>query len=449
MNALLASSGLRFGIYQYNKQRPIRQLIGIDYYRQCKEYLLADVKPFYCCRSQVDLACEVAALPYDVFNREEASAEISRNPRSFLRIDKSWAIVSDDIDEYDSRVYEKAAELFEIDLQDGVFIEEEEEHYFIYRLVKNGQSQIGIVSCIAVSDFENGVLKQHENTQTFKLDDRINHVNALRAHTGPIFVTYKAQEELDIITKQIVRTENPLYDFISDDNIRHTVWRVDDKAAEGIISNCFAELDSLYIVDGHHRASAAARIGIKEGGEAGYFLIIAFPANQLTILDYNRVVADTNGLTKDELFRRIAVSFFVEKKGADPVKPEQKGEFSLYLDREWYRLLINEGLRPNDPVSGLDVSLLHDLLLEPILGIDDPRTSERISFVGGARGLKELESQANAFQSDDSPLGGISFALFPCSLDELFTVADEGRLMPPKSTWFEPKPRSGLFIHRF
>ena len=410
---------------------------------------MAEVKPFKCHRPQAMLASEVAALPYDVFSRAEAAAEIAKNPRSFLRIDRPWAVMPEGVEEYCTQVYRKAAELFSADLQAGVFIEEKEEHYFIYRLTKDEHVQTGIVSCIAVSDFDSGVLKQHENTRSKKLEDRVCHIKSLRAHTGPIFVAYKSQKTLEEVTKQVTETEEPLYDFRANDGVCHTIWRVNDKDTEKSISRGFAELESLYIVDGHHRASAAARVGKKEGGKASHFLMIAFPSHQLKILDYNRVVADTNGLSKSELLEMIATSFLIERAGVNPVRPVRKGEYTMYLDGEWYRLSIIENLCPNDPVCGLDVSLLHDLLLKPILGIDNPRTCERINYVGGARGLEELKSLADTHRGGSKPLGGVSFVLYPCSLDELFVVADMGQLMPPKSTWFEPKPRSGLFIHRF
>ena len=402
---------------------------------------MADVKPFVCSRPIAELAPEVAALPYDVFGRKEAAAEIAKHPVSFLRIDRACALLPDDVDEYDAQVYEKTVQLFAADMQAGVFLDENEEHYFLYRLIKDGHAQTGVVACIAVEDYESGVLKRHENTRSIKLEDRVRHIEALSAQTGPIFVAYRAQDELDAAVEQVLATSEPLYDFTAPDGIRHTVWRVDDKEAEDIIRTCFAALDALYIADGHHRASAAVRIGCDKEGEASRLLVIAFPSNQLRILDYNRVVFDTNGLSHDGLLARIAESFDVEKSGVEPLKPGKKGEFSLYLDNEWYRLVVHEELRPDDPVSGLDVSLLHDLLLNPVLGIDDPRTSERIAYIGGVRGLAELKTRADS-------CGGVSFALYPCSLDELFAVADAGRLMPPKSTWFEPKPRSGLFIHR-
>jgi uncharacterized protein (DUF1015 family) len=421
---------------------------------------VADVKPFVCCRPASECASEVAALPYDVFGRHEAAAEIARHPRSFLRIDKTAALFSDEVGEYDAQVYAKAAELFAADERAGVFIDEKDPHYFIYRLEKGGHAQTGIVACIAVDDYRSGVLKRHENTRALKLEDRVQHISALNAHTGPVLVTYRAHKAIDAAVAQATATTAPLYDFTAPDGVRHTAWRLDDEAACARIQSAFGTLEALYIADGHHRAAAAAELGRRRQGAAQHFLIVAFPSNQLEVLDYNRVVADTNGLSPDELLSRITEHFELAGSGPAPCKPQARGEFALYLDKTWYRLLVRDGLRPADPVGALDVSLLQDYLLAPILGIDDPRTDRRISYVGGVRGLAELQRRADAATGTRSTsttgatgattnaVGGVAFALYPCSIDELFRVADTGALMPPKSTWFEPKPRSGLFIHR-
>jgi uncharacterized protein (DUF1015 family) len=425
-----------------------------------------------------------------VFNRQEAAKEIAAHPHSFLRIDKTAALFSSEINEYDARVYARAVEIFGADEQAGIYLCEDRPHYFLYRLVKDGRAQTGVVSCIAAEDYRTGVLKRHENTRNFKLEDRIQHISALNAQTGPVFVTYRAQETIDAAVAQVSDTTDALYDFIAPDGVRHTVWRVDDSAMESALRTGFGALDALYIADGHHRAAAAVEIGARRGGEADSFLIVAFPSNQLEILDYNRVVFDTNGLSPDELLARVSENFAIEDRGVEPCRPRCRGEFALYLDDRWYRLNIHEELRCDDPVDGLDVSLLQDNLLAPILGIDDPRSSKRIAYVGGVRGLEELKRRADVAGSrnvatataaaagtaagtaaaatattttaaavtgtgitGDTSTGiaantGVAFALYPCSLDELFAVADAKRLMPPKSTWFEPKPRSGLFIHK-
>jgi uncharacterized protein (DUF1015 family) len=454
---------------------------------------LADAKPFLCCRPRPDLVSEVAALPYDGFNRQEAAKEIAAHPHSFLRIDKTAALFSPEIDEYDERVYVRAAEILSADEQEDIYLCEDKPRYFLYRLAKDGRAQTGVVSCIAADDYRTGALRRHESTRNFKLEDRVQHISALNAQTGPVFVTYRAQETIDAAVAQVSDSADALYDFTTPDGVRHTVWRVDDSDAESALRTGFGALDALYIADGHHRAAAAVEIGARRGGEADSFLIVAFPSNQLEILDYNRVVFDTNGLSPDELLVRISESFAIEDRGVEPCRPQCRGEFALYLDGRWYRLNIHEELRCDDPVGGLDVSLLQDNLLAPILGIDDPRASKRIAYVGGVRGLEELKRRADAAGSrnaavaggdatnsaaagasaktvvnsvvidatsagTDSSTGapiasapasaGVAFALYPCSLDELFAVADAKRLMPPKSTWFEPKPRSGLFIHK-
>lgn len=415
---------------------------------------MADVRPFICCLPQASLAHQVAALPYDVFSRAEAAAQIAQHPLSFLRIDKSCALLPPEVDQYHPQVYQTASQLFTQDLQQGIYQPQPQPHYYLYRLIQNGHAQTGIVACIAVADLKANILKRHENTRHLKLEDRTQHILALHAQTGPVFVTYPTQPQLSATVQQTCTTTPPLFDFTTPDNVQHTAWCINDKSAEDTIRTSFLNTEGLYIADGHHRAAAAEialeranNQGDNQSGEADYFLIVAFPSDEVQILDYNRVVFDTNGLSPQDLLARAAECFDVtpiEGIPADgtPPKPGRKGEFALYVDGQWYQLVVHEGLRSADPVEGLDVSLLHNLLLEPVLGIDDPRSSERIAYVGGSRGLIELKNRIDERES------GLAVALYPCSLEELFAVADAGRLMPPKSTWFEPKPRSGLFIHQ-
>ena len=452
---------------------------------------MADVQPFICCRPRPELASAVAALPYDTFSRKEAAAEVAAQPQSFLRIDKSCALFGGDIDEYAPEVYAKAAELFAADLRNDVYTQERQARYFLYCLEKDGRAQVGIAAAAAIADYQSGLLKRHENTRSFKLDDRIRHITALGAQTGPVFVTYRARPEIDGAVLECMTGSQPLYDFVSADGVRHSIWRVDDPEAHAAIQGGFAGLDAMYIADGHHRAAAAVAVGEAAGAVTGaaaagavagegavttaaavgegavskisaaaasHFLIIAFPANQLQILDYNRVVLDKNGLSTEQLLEQIAAAGFAASIiGGQPQQPSKRGEFALYVEGNWYLLTVDEKLRSSDPVKSLDVSLLHDCLLAPVLGIDDPRFSKRIAYVGGVRGLEELQRRVDGSASSGSAAGdsvsasaggGLAFALYPCTMDELFAVADIGELMPPKSTWFEPKPRSGLLIHR-
>jgi uncharacterized protein (DUF1015 family) len=410
---------------------------------------VADVKPFVCTRPRAELASEVAALPYDVFSRAEAAAEIADHPHSFLRIDKSCALLPD-AGEYDSSVYALAAELLAADFAAGVYEQETEPYFFLYRLVKDGHAQTGIVARVSIDDYRQGVIKRHENTRAHKRGDRIKHLRALGAQTGPVFIAHKAHETLDaVVAARIADADErpgaePLYDFIAPDGVRHTVWRVDDSKLAVTIEESFAQLDALYIADGHHRAAAAVDLD-----RSGYFLAVLFSADQLNILGYNRVVTDLFGQTAEQLLTRIGEHFELSRVGSrdEPYAPRHSYEFGMYLDGSWYRLEAKPGLRnapADDPVAALGVSILHDHLLQPLLGIDDPRSSARIRYVGGVRGLDELVRRAEGLPAP----GGVAFSLFPTTLDELFAVADADMLMPPKSTWFEPKPRSGLFINR-
>ena len=409
---------------------------------------MAEVRPFCAVRPAGELAAQVAALPYDVYNRKEASLAVRENPLSFLNIDRAETQFPDEVDAYEECVYEKARELFEARMADGTFLQDDVPCYYIYRLTMDGRSQTGIVALSSVDDYLNQVVKKHENTREDKEIDRIRHVDTVNAHTGPIFLAYRKQEEIDRIVRQVC-TGTPLYDFVSEDGVGHTVWKI---AAPGLVSRirkAFGTVPATYIADGHHRAASAVKVGLKRRQENpgwtgeepfNYFLSVLFPDEQLRILPYNRVVKDLNGLTKEEFLQRISKDFEVREIGEKAYAPAGKGEFGMYLEGTWYQLTAGEAVRSQDPVNGLDVSILQDALLGPVLGIGDPRTDKRIDFIGGIRGLKELERRVNEDMA-------VAFSMYPTSIQELLDVADAGLLMPPKSTWFEPKLRSGLFIH--
>lgn len=410
---------------------------------------MAIVKPFQCVRPEERYARQVAALPYDVYNRKEACQVTAANPKSFLNIDRPETQFSDDVDIYDGRVYEKAAQMLKDWLEDGTFEEDRQEAYYIYELVMNGRSQTGIVACSSIDDYIGGVIKKHENTREEKEVDRIRHVDATDAQTGPIFLAYRSNEAINRLVDAITASA-PLYDFVAEDGVSHRVWRTADESMIRSIREAFAGIPATYIADGHHRAASAVKVGIKRRQENpgytgeepfNYFLSVLFPDDQLMIMPYNRVVKDLNGLSKEECLDRIREGFEISCMGSEVFAPGEKGSFGMYLDQKWYCLKARDFLKSPDPVKGLDVSILQDGLLSPVLGIGDPRTDKRIDFIGGIRGLKELERRC----AEDME---VAFSMYPTSIQELFDVADAGLLMPPKSTWFEPKLRSGLFIHK-
>lgn len=409
---------------------------------------MATIKPFQCIRPEKSVAHRVAALPYDVYNRQEAKAEVQREPLSFLKIDRAETGFDDSVDTYAPEVYERAKELLQKDIEDGIYEKDADDAYYIYELIMEGRSQTGLVACAAVDDYVNNVIKKHENTRADKEIDRITHVDTCGAQTGPIFLAYRSQQTINEIVSRIQETE-PLYDFTAIDGVAHKVWKIADASDVADIRQSFEGIDSIYIADGHHRAASAVKVGLKRreenpnhngSEEYNYFLSVLFPHDQLMIMDYNRTVKDLNGLTEEDFLQKVQEHFQIERVDK-PVKPESKGIFGMYVGRQWYKLTAAPALyEGKDAVDSLDVSVLQDYLLGPILGIGDPRTDARIDFVGGIRGLSELEKRA---QEDMT----VSFSMFPTSITELFDVADQNLLMPPKSTWFEPKLRSGLFIH--
>ena len=410
---------------------------------------MAVVKPFICIRPAKENAAKVASLPYDVYNRKEACAAVAGNPVSFLNIDRAETQFSDDVDTYADCVYEKARELLDTQIAEGVYVTDAGDHYYLYELTIDGRSQTGIVACSSIDDYVNGVVKKHENTREDKELDRIRHVDTVNAQTGPIFLAYRQNETLKAIVAE-EKAKPVLYDFVSDDGIRHRVWKIDDPAQTAAIEAAFAAIPATYIADGHHRAASAVKVGLKRRAENpgytgeepfNYFLSVLFPDEELMILPYNRVVKDLNGMSREQFFEAVKGKFELEEIGKEPYAPAEKGTFGMYLDNTWYALKVLPQYRSADPVKGLDVSILQDQLLGPVLGIGDPRTDKRIDFIGGIRGLKELERRVREDME-------IAFSMYPTSIEELLAVADAGLLMPPKSTWFEPKLRSGLFIHK-
>lgn len=410
---------------------------------------MAVVKPFICIRPAKENAAKVAAFPYDVYNRKEACAAVAGNPVSFLNIDRAETQFSDDVDTYADCVYEKARELLDTQIAEGVYVTDAGDHYYLYELTMDGRSQTGIVACSSIDDYVNGVVKKHENTREDKELDRIRHVDTVNAQTGPIFLAYRQNETLKAIVAE-EKAKPVLYDFVSDDGIRHRVWKIDDPAQTAAIEAAFATIPATYIADGHHRAASAVKVGLKRRAENpgytgeepfNYFLSVLFPDEELMILPYNRVVKDLNGMSREQFFEAVKEKFELEEIGKEPYAPAEKGTFGMYLDNTWYALKVLPQYRSADPVKGLDVSILQDQLLGPVLGIGDPRTDKRIDFIGGIRGLKELERRVREDME-------IAFSMYPTSIEELLAVADAGLLMPPKSTWFEPKLRSGLFIHK-
>lgn len=409
---------------------------------------MAVIKPFYCIRPKAGLEQRIAALPYDVYSREEALEEVKKEPMSFLKIDRAETQFPLEVDTYDARVYEKARDTLCDMMHRGELVKENAKGYYIYRLTRNGQVQTGLAACASVEDYLSGRIKKHENTRADKEADRISHVDVCNAQTGPIFLAYRKKDSLPDLNREAEKGEL-LYNFVSEDGIGHTVWKIQDEDQIQRIEQAFLALEHLYIADGHHRAASAIKVALKRRAEHpdyngeeefNYFLAVIFPEEELTIMDYNRIVKDLNGLSPDELLKAAAKGFEVEHRGEVPYKPEQKGCMGMYLDGSWYKLTAKPAVRKEHPVEGLDVSVLQNELLAPVLGITDPKTDKRIAFTGGVRGLFELEKQVKKS-------GGVAFAMYPTSMQELLAVSDAGLLMPPKSTWFEPKLRSGLFIH--
>lgn len=394
------------------------------------------------------LANEVAALPYDVYNREEASEAVKDKKYSFLRIDRAETQFGSEVDTYDEKVYAKAKELYEDMKTQGVYVKEEKNCYYVYELTMDGRTQTGIVACASIDDYKNNIIKKHENTREDKEIDRIKHVDTCNAQTGPIFLAYRKNDNINEVIKKVKKTE-AIFDFTAEDGIKHVGYVIDKLEDIEVIQDEFKKINNIYIADGHHRAASAVKVGLKRRAENpeyngteefNYFLSVLFQEQELMIMPYNRVVKDLNGLTNEEFFVKVGEKFDISKAGRTPLSPDTKGQVSMFLDGEWYLLNAKKEILSDDAVDGLDVSLLQNNLLGPILGIEDPRTDKRIDFIGGIRGLKELERRCELDMK-------VAFAMYATSIQELFAVADAGKLMPPKSTWFEPKLRSGLFIH--
>ena len=404
---------------------------------------MALVKPFAAIMPKLGMEKRIAALPYDVYNREEAVEVVKNNPDSFLRIDRAETNFGPETDTYADCVYDKAKELINTWIDEGRLVKQDKPMFYIYQEIMNGRPQTGIVGCASVADYENNIIKKHENTLAAKEADRIRHIDTTSMQTGPIFLAFRSNKEIDAFLAQKT-SEKPYYDFVSEDGITHKVWLVDDDAEIESVEGFFAAMNAIYIADGHHRCASACKVSAKrhiEGKvqESDFFMSVLFPENQLKIMDYNRVVKDLNGYDVATFLEELET--YCHIGGSDiPVKPAKKGQVGMYLDGQWFSLEFKTEYLSDDPVEGLDVSILQKYVLDGMLDIKDPKNDKRIDFVGGIRGLEELERRVN---SDCR----VAFAMYPTDINELFDVADASRLMPPKSTWFEPKLRSGLFLH--
>ncbi len=407
------------------------------------------VRAFKGIRPVEELASKIAALPYDVMNSEEAREMVKGNPHSFLHVDRAEIDLDPSIDVHDKRVYEKARENLDKMISDGEYIQDDHPCLYIYRQIMNGRAQTGLVFCASIDDYINNNIKKHEFTRADKELDRINHVDYCDANTGPIFLTYKEDDVASEVIKAWCKRK-PIYDFTSEDGISHIVWVIDNEIIVNEIIALFKDVNAFYIADGHHRSASAVKVGLKRREanpnytgeeEFNYFLAVAFPDNDLMVMDYNRVVKDTNGLSKEQLIEKLSDKFIITRSETQ-VKPSKKHTFGMFIEDEWYLLAAKDGIfDKEDPIDSLDVAILQNNVLTPILGIEDVRTSDRIDFIGGIRGIDELERRVHKDMK-------IAFSMYPTEVSDIMNVADIGEVMPPKSTWFEPKLRSGLFVHK-
>ena len=412
---------------------------------------MAVFRPFKAVRPVPSLASKVAALPYDVMNSKEAREMVVGNPYSFLHVDRAEIDLDPSVNIYDDKVYAKAASNLKRMQEEGVYIQDSKPCYYIYRQIMNGRAQSGIVGCASIDDYLNNRVKKHELTRADKEEDRIRHVDTCDANTGPIFLTYRGRDDISEIINGWMKGHMPVYDFVSEDGIVHTVWVIDDEKTIKKLEESFKQVSDFYIADGHHRAASAVRVGQRRRAsnpgysgkeEFNFFLAVLFPDSELKIMDYNRVVHDLNGNSPKQFMEKLSKVYEITEHGEGICVPPEKHTAGMYMGGKWYLLRAKDGcFDAGDPVESLDVSILQKNVLTPILGIDDPRTSDRISFVGGIRGLKELEKLVDGGKA-------VAFAMYPTGLDELMAIADTNNIMPPKSTWFEPKLRSGIFIHK-
>ena len=407
---------------------------------------MAIIKPFKALRPQPQLAKQVASRPYDVLSSVEAKMEAQGNHSSFLHITKSEIDLPETVDSHDALVYEQAKENLAAFIQRDILFRESKECYYIYQLIMNGRAQTGLVCVSSVDDYENDIIKKHEFTRPEKELDRINHIKTSGAQTGNVFLAYRNNNAVDALINKWKETKSPVYDFTADDGIQHTIWIVNtDKTIDQITTLFAKEIPCTYIADGHHRAASAAKVRKELGAAAtegaDYFLTTLFPSNQLYIMDYNRVVKDLNGLTPKSFIKELSKQFKVELASSGAFRPQTLHEFGLYMDQNWYKLTAKTGTFTKDPIGVLDVTILSNNVLDKLLAIKDQRTDKRIDFVGGIRGLAELEKRV------DSGEMAVAFSLYPVTINQLFDIADSGNVMPPKSTWFEPKLRDGLLTH--